>query len=239
MKSPDSNLGSIPPKVEKNTEIELKKIKEKLTKAQTEIKELRAALEKAHIDITTGLWRDDLLEPKINKLVEELSKIDNRRPSNKIGLMIIVVDIDDFKNFNNKYGHIVGNKALSALGARLKQAQTRDETDSSFRFGGDECVMVLPFESDKDVSDETVREVFDRTRINVNDNLFIEVDDEKDSNTKKRLSITVAMGYTFFRKGERALDAKVLFDLADKNLYKDKVPKVKEARMNKAGGVLV
>lgn len=238
MKSPGSNLSSMSPKVEENTEIELKKIKEKLTKAQTEIKELRAALEKAHIDIKTGLWRDDLLEPKINKWVEELSKIDNRRPSNKIGLMVIVLDIDDLTDFNDNYGHIAGDKALKAFGDRLKQAQTRDN-DSSFRFGGDECVMVLPFESDKDVSDEAVKVVFDRTRINVNDNLFIEVDDEKDSNTKKRLSITVAMGYTFFRKGERALDAKVLIDLADKNLYKDKVPKVKEARMNKARGVLV
>jgi len=72
---------------------------------------------------------------------------------------IIFVDLDNFKNINDTYGHVFGDKVLKRV-AEIIRKNIRD-IDYAFRFGGDEFVVV--FFSDKEltkkVSDRIVKEI--------------------------------------------------------------------------------
>lgn len=57
-------------------------------------------------------------------------------------LSLVMVDIDDFKIYNDRFGHEAGNSALADLGGLLQQALRR--VDVAARYGGEEFVLVLP-----------------------------------------------------------------------------------------------
>jgi diguanylate cyclase (GGDEF)-like protein/putative nucleotidyltransferase with HDIG domain len=57
-------------------------------------------------------------------------------------LTVLVCDLDHFKEVNDRFGHIVGNKVLRAVGAALRDSCR--EYDYVARMGGDEFVLVLP-----------------------------------------------------------------------------------------------
>jgi len=56
---------------------------------------------------------------------------------------IMMVDIDNFKKFNDKYGHQHGDLALKTVAFALTKSLKR-ETDMVFRWGGEEFVVLLP-----------------------------------------------------------------------------------------------
>ena len=58
-------------------------------------------------------------------------------------LALIVVDVDNFKEINDRYGHQAGDKALQVI-AGLLQRQLQRETDFIARYGGEEFVALLP-----------------------------------------------------------------------------------------------
>jgi diguanylate cyclase (GGDEF)-like protein len=53
-------------------------------------------------------------------------------------LAVCLVDVDDFKRINDRFGHPAGDRVLSIVAARLRQ------TGEAFRLGGDEFVVLLP-----------------------------------------------------------------------------------------------
>jgi diguanylate cyclase (GGDEF)-like protein len=55
---------------------------------------------------------------------------------------LIMVDVDNFKDFNDRFGHIAGDRALSAV-SRILRAQFRPR-DVLVRYGGDEFAVLLP-----------------------------------------------------------------------------------------------
>lgn len=94
-----------------------------------------------HLSITdrlTGLFNHGHLH---QRLAEELVR------AARFGrtLSVIMLDIDDFKQFNDRFGHPKGDTALRAVGAVIRQ--NLREIDTAARYGGEEFVVILP-ESD-------------------------------------------------------------------------------------------
>jgi len=77
----------------------------------------------------------------------------------KVGVSLILADIDDFKSINDRLGHQEGDRILKLL-ARDLLAQTRD-SDVCCRFGGEEFAVILPFTGELDEA----RGIAERIRI--------------------------------------------------------------------------
>jgi two-component system, cell cycle response regulator len=53
-----------------------------------------------------------------------------------------MIDIDDFKKFNDTYGHLAGDKVLAKTGEVIRNALR--EADTGYRYGGEEFAVILP-----------------------------------------------------------------------------------------------
>ena len=67
---------------------------------------------------------------------------DSVREANQPGTGVVIVDLDDFKLYNDVYGHQAGDMALITA-ANVIRSNMREE-DTLIRYGGDEFLMVLP-----------------------------------------------------------------------------------------------
>ena len=61
----------------------------------------------------------------------------------KSWISVIMIDIDNFKSYNDKYGHLKGDDCLKNI-AKVMQSTVKRETDFLARFGGEEFVILLP-----------------------------------------------------------------------------------------------
>ncbi|MCD6291902.1 MAG: GGDEF domain-containing protein [Deltaproteobacteria bacterium] len=107
--------------------------------AQQTVKRLQRKMEEvadmATIDELTGLYNRRAL---FSRLTEEYSRATRYGQ----GFSLMLIDIDDFKNVNDEYGHQVGDGILKGLGAFLRQ-NLRD-SDFPARYGGEEFLCLLP-----------------------------------------------------------------------------------------------
>jgi len=94
---------------------------------QGELNALRLAL----TDPLTGLGNHRRFHERLLQEVE-------RAKRNGAPLTICLLDVDDFKRVNDRWGHPVGDRVLAQIGAQLR----RD--GESFRLGGDEFGLLLP-----------------------------------------------------------------------------------------------
>jgi len=106
-------------------------------------------------DVKTGLYNHGFF---LARLTEEVSR--TRR--NKYCSTIIVIDVDKFKNFNDSYGHLAGDKVLEYLAQVIKKGVRNDDIPS--RFGGEEFTVLLPH-----TDQPTAWSVAERLRTNVAD----------------------------------------------------------------------
>ena len=56
---------------------------------------------------------------------------------------VLIMDVDHFKSFNDKYGHLLGDEVLKYFSSSMR-LDLEDEENAPFRFGGDEFIMVFP-----------------------------------------------------------------------------------------------
>jgi diguanylate cyclase (GGDEF)-like protein/PAS domain S-box-containing protein len=70
--------------------------------------------------------------------------------SNRYGqpLTLLILDLDKFKQFNDTYGHVEGDYVLSRLGQVIKRCLR--ETDSAYRYGGEEFTIILPMTTNEE-----------------------------------------------------------------------------------------
>ncbi len=75
-------------------------------------------------------------------------------------LTLLLLDLDDFKAFNDAYGHVEGDQVLWRLGQVVKRCLR--ETDFAFRYGGEEFTVILPMTTSADgaVTAERIRTEF-------------------------------------------------------------------------------
>ena len=90
----------------------------------------------AHVDGLTGIPNRRRLDDYLKSVWENSS--DRSRP-----ISVLIVDVDHFKAFNDKHGHLAGDQLLRALATRLTRCLRRTE-DLVARYGGEEFLAVLP-----------------------------------------------------------------------------------------------
>ncbi len=115
-----------------------------------------------------------------------------------------MLDVDDFKKANDRYGHLVGDQVLEMITRSLES--TLRSLDAIIRWGGDEFVLLL-----SNTGEEGLEEILDRIRIFVEQS-FLEVNGEK-------ISVTTSLGATLAEVGD---SMESLVDRADKLMYKSK-----------------
>lgn len=96
--------------------------------------ELYKSQELIHIDDVTGLYNQRKLYKDLSSLVEKYQK-------EKDSFCVLFIDIDHFKRVNDNYGHLIGTRLLENVAKDIKSL-LRD-TDMSYRYGGDEFVVIL------------------------------------------------------------------------------------------------
>ena len=115
-------------------------------------------VEQATHDVLTGLYNrrfmDDVLQREILRADREGSLVS-----------VLLLDIDHFKRFNDRYGHDVGDDVLVALGELLREMFR--ESDIACRYGGEEFVVILPEANAEDacLRAELLRDNFSRLAV--------------------------------------------------------------------------
>ncbi len=125
----------------------------------------------------------------------------NRSRRYRTPLSLLLLDIDFFKKYNDKYGHLAGNEVLRQLG-KIIQSCLRS-MDSAYRYGGEEFTIILPQTSSAEA--ETVAH---RIRESVEKLSFTPNENEK-------ATITISIGVaeycygdekeTFVKKADQAM----------------------------------
>lgn len=120
-------------------------IKKPIDQAELEAKLARAVRERHMMRELERLSKQDSVTGILNRRAfdEHFSNEVERAYRQKYPLMLAVIDIDNFKEYNDEYGHQEGDNVLKSLAEIMKEC-TRESVDMCFRLGGDEFAVLLP-----------------------------------------------------------------------------------------------
>jgi len=135
----------------------------------------------------------------------------SKRYNHNIGL--IMIDIDRFKELNDRFGHQAGDKILRRV-ARFLKKQVRS-IDRVIRYGGDEFLIVLP-EAKEDLS-----QLKERLIENFKQEQFTEIPPD--------FGLSFSIGFALWRPGQTS-SLESMIDLADKQMYQEKAINKNEER---------
>lgn len=131
-----------------------KELKSEISKPKPEAE----VLEKLFNELYSYATKDHLTGAFNRRVLDELlGKEMERAIRHNLPLSAIMFDIDNFKGYNDKYGHLQGDMALKTV-TNVIQKLTRKE-DFVARYGGEEFIMVLP-----DTTLEKAKEIAERIR---------------------------------------------------------------------------
>jgi diguanylate cyclase (GGDEF)-like protein/PAS domain S-box-containing protein len=174
-------------------------------------------------DITDRKWVEKMLRES-EKRYRELSIIDDltqlynsryfyhqlkmeidRLERHECPLTLLLLDLDDFKAFNDTYGHIEGDQVLLRLGQVIKRCLRKE--DSAYRYGGEEFTIILPVTTSEEgvITAERIREELKKEN-------FSPMPD-------KQVYLTVSIGVAQYKKQE---DVKAFVNRVDHLMYQGK-----------------
>jgi diguanylate cyclase (GGDEF)-like protein len=107
--------------------------------------QIAVAIERSRLfEETKRLSTEDPLTGAINRRIveDELTKHIEKAKLNDEEFAILFLDLDNFKEFNDKYGHQIGDEGLKSLVNTIKKSL--QENDLLGRYGGDEFISILP-----------------------------------------------------------------------------------------------
>jgi diguanylate cyclase len=123
----------------KDMESSNSRLEERLSASKQEINELQVNLEvvrnESLTDPLTQLANRKYFDSKL-----ELAIVEARAKTEPLSLMLI--DIDHFKNFNDSYGHLIGDQVLRLVATSVQQNVKGQ--DIAARYGGEEFAVILP-----------------------------------------------------------------------------------------------
>ena len=170
--------------------LRLRKIQRALAEQQIQAEVFRRL---AMFDPLTGLYNRRFAEQRLRA---EIARSERRG----LSLLVVLVDLDDFKQINDEHGHLAGDHVLKEFAKYLSRS-TRG-SDLAARWGGDEFILLLP-----DCEVNQLPLVLSRL-----DALPIEIQG-------KVLPVTFSVGWKAYEPGDQFEE---LIKEADRNLYEHK-----------------
>ncbi|WP_158319818.1 diguanylate cyclase [Alcanivorax sp. NBRC 101098] len=192
-------------KLEKEAKQELEyRVQERTLELQKAMHDLQSANnEMARLTVTDSLtllhnrrYFDEILEKEL---------IRSNRSQQPVSL--ILIDIDHFKQFNDNYGHLVGDECLRAVALALKNEISR-KSDLAARYGGEEFAVILP-----DTNGSQAITVAENIRNTIQNLVF------KHQDLRIPISASLGIASVVADKGYTPSD---LIEMADSGLYQAK-----------------
>jgi diguanylate cyclase (GGDEF)-like protein len=119
---------------------------------QQQITKINSKLENAAItDYLTGLYNRDGFHTMVDNIIRE-----SRFSGEPVDLSILYIDLDNFKYYNDTFGHDIGDFILRSIANLLKEAAA--DKGFTVRFGGDEFLIILK-NANADYSQRVARNV--------------------------------------------------------------------------------
>lgn len=172
--------------------IELKRTEEQLRRNELSLHHL------AHHDPLTSL-------PNRLLLVDRLNQSINKAERAEMGLALMFIDVDNFKEINDSLGHSVGDELLQAVALRLNKSIRKEDTAA--RLGGDEFTIIL-----EELDDEKyVSSVAEK---------LIQIFKQPFKLTDREITITLSIGISLFP--QHGIDTETLLRNADTAMYRTK-----------------
>ncbi|MDD0853499.1 GGDEF domain-containing protein [Halobacteriovorax sp. GB3] len=165
-----------------------------------EVSELKNLI---HVDDVTDLYNQRKFSLDIDELIESYNL-------NKQSFSIIFVDIDHFKKVNDGHGHLVGTTLLKEVGVIIKDCVRN--TDSCYRYGGDEFVLLIP-ESDLSLA----KKIGERILNKISKKEFKITEDMSLENGEKTFRLSVSVGVATFP--DNANSKNEIIKIADQMMY--------------------
>lgn len=177
-------------------------IKEKdeniLNEVLKETQNLRYEIEK----LKESVYKDELTNAYNRKWVNDNFLDEEAENFNSSGTLAII-DLNYFKEINDTYGHIIGDKVLVFISNQLKETNAY-----VVRYGGDEFIIIFPNCTTKKTAISklnTIRDNILKKKIKIKDTSF---------------KVSFSIGAHEFKKGNNLND---VIEKADKNMYNDKI----------------
>jgi len=181
---------------------ELLSAREQVEAAEQRINELENALEAASAKV-----KEDQLTGAYNRrgLAEHFQREISRAERTSSDLSVALIDVDNFKQLNDRYGHLTGDDALKYLVDAIKH--NLRPADIVARFGGEEFVLLMP-DTPVDEAIDTVQ----RLQRELTRTFFMANND--------RLVITFSAGVAKWHLGEQDIE---VIERADQAMYQAKI----------------
>lgn len=187
--------------IKESGQIERVKVAVMVNQLELFLKRSRLYAEIQKLSITDGLTACFVRRYFLERFKQEIQ----RSAHNSLSLSLLLIDVDNFKSFNDTYGHITGDAVLKEV-VKILQSSLR-QIDMCARYGGEEFCIMLP-----STNKEGALLAAERLRANVQEAQI--------KAFNETLKCTISVGLAVFPDDGRQISG--LLDKADKALYRAK-----------------